>query len=174
MAILENIKTEVKNGKLLIEWDKDANSNLFKGMSKVAITIPVEEINSVKLAGSGSIVSEMTLQSDTFDATLSGSGTLDLRVETNSLSSGISGSGNTILSGSAKEYEVKVSGSGDVKAFELKAENVIASISGSAKIKVNANTSITARISGSGDVRYIGNATKIDSKVSGSGSVSKG
>lgn len=172
--ILKNIKTEVKNGKLLIEWDKDVNSNLFKGMSKVAITIPVEEINAVKLAGSGSIVGETTLQSDSFGTTLSGSGTLDLRVETNSLSSTISGSGKTVLSGTAHEFEVQISGSGDVRAFELKAEDVRASISGSAKIKVNANTSITARISGSGDVRYIGDATKIDSKVSGSGSVSKG
>ena len=99
---------------------------------------------------------------------------MDLDIETSSLSSSISGSGNTILSGSAKEYDVQVSGSGDVKAFELKADDVSASISGSAKIKVHANTSVTARISGSGDVRYIGSATKIDSKVSGSGSVSKG
>ena len=173
-SVLKNIKTEVKNGKLHIEWDKDVKSNIFKGMSSVNITIPVEEINSVRMAGSGSITSEATLQSPSFETTLSGSGTLDLRVETNSLSSTISGSGKTELSGSTKEYEVQISGSGDVKAFELKAEDVKASISGSAKIKVHANTSITARISGSGDVRYIGNATKIDSKVSGSGSVSKG
>ena len=172
--ILKNIKTEVKNGKLKIEWDKDVKSNLFKGMSNVVITIPVEEINAVKLAGSGSVVSETTLKSTAFETALSGSGTLELKVDTNSLSSQISGSGKVILSGSATEYEVQISGSGDVKAFDLKAENVKASISGSAKIKVNANNSITARIAGSGDVRYIGEATKIDSKVSGSGSVSRG
>ena len=158
----------------MIEWDKEVKGNMFKGMSKVAITVPVEQIDAVKLAGSGSIVSETTLQSSNFETTLSGSGTLELQVETKSLSSQISGSGKTVLSGSTGEYEVQISGSGDVKAFDLKAEDVKASISGSAKIKVNANTSITARISGSGDVRYIGNATKIDSKVSGSGSVSKG
>ena len=172
--ILENISTEVVNGKLKIEWDKRTNLNLFQGMSKVFITIPVEEIEALRLSGSGSIVSETTLKSDSFETTLSGSGTLDLDVETNSLTSGISGSGNTILSGSTGDYEVQISGSGDVKAYELKANDVNASISGSAKIKVYANTSITARISGSGDVRYMGPATKIDTKVSGSGSVSKG
>lgn len=173
-SVLKNIKTEVKNGKLHIEWDKDVKSNIFKGMSNVSITIPVEQINAVVLAGSGSVVSETTLQSDSFETTLSGSGSLDLRVETNTLSSTISGSGKTELTGSTQNYEVQISGSGDVKAFELKAEDVKASISGSAKVRVNANSSVTARISGSGDVRYIGNATKIDSKVSGSGSVSKG
>ncbi len=172
--ILENIETEVRNGKLHIEWDKEVNIKPFQSMSKVLITVPVEEINAVRLSGSGSIVSRTTLKSNSFETTLSGSGTLDLDIETSSLSSGISGSGNTILSGSAKEYEVQVSGSGDVKAFDLKTDDVTASISGSAKIRVHANTSVTARISGSGDVRYIGSATKIDSKVSGSGSVSKG
>ena len=173
-SILENIETEVRNGKLHIEWDKEVNINPFQSMSKVLITVPVEEISAVRLSGSGSIVSKTNLKSSSFETTLSGSGTLDLDIETSSLSSSISGSGNTILSGSAKEYDVQVSGSGDVKAFELKADDVSASISGSAKIKVHANTSVTARISGSGDVRYIGSATKIDSKVSGSGSVSKG
>lgn len=171
---LENITTEVVNGKLRIEWDKEVNINPFQSMSKVLITVPVEEIEAVRLSGSGSVVSETTLRSDSFETTLSGSGRLDLNVDTSSLTSGISGSGNTVLSGTAKEYEVQVSGSGDVRAFELKADDVTASISGSAKIKVFANNSLTARISGSGDVRYMGPATKIDSKVSGSGSVSKG
>ena len=90
------------------------------------------------------------------------------------MSSTISGSGKTILSGKTDTYEVQVSGSGDVKAYNLKAENVTVSISGSAKIRVHADTSITSRVSGSGNVYYTGNATKIDSKVSGSGSISKG
>ena len=171
--VLENITTEVRNGKLHIEWDKQAKMNPFQSMSKVSITIPVEEINAVRLSGSGSVISDTTLKSANFETTLSGSGTLDLDFETSSLSSVISGSGKTILSGRTKEYEVQVSGSGDVKAFELKADDVKASISGSAKIRVHANNSVTARISGSGNVRYIGSATKIDSKVSGSGSVQK-
>ncbi len=173
-SVLENITTEVVNGKLKIKWDKNVNLNPFQGMSKVLITIPVEEIDAVVLSGSGSVVSDKTLKSDTFDTTLSGSGTLDLSIETNSLTSSISGSGNTVLSGKTATYKVQVSGSGDVKAFGLKADDVTASISGSAKVKVYANTSITASISGSGDVRYMGPATKINSKVSGSGSVTKG
>lgn len=171
---LKNITTEVVDGKLRVEWDKEVNMNPFQSMSKVLITIPVEEIEAVRLSGSGSVVSETTLRSGSFETTLSGSGKLDLDVETDNLTSGISGSGYTVLSGTAKEYEVQVSGSGDVKAYELKADDVHASISGSAKIKVYANNSLTARISGSGGVRYMGPATKIDSKVSGSGSVSKG
>ena len=169
---IEHITTEVKNGALRIEWDKEVNTNLFK--SKVMITVPVESISAVKLSGSGSVVSKTTIKSESFDTTLSGSGTLDLSAESATMSSTISGSGKTILSGKTDAYEVQVSGSGDVKAYNLKAENVTVSISGSAKIRVHADTSITSRVSGSGNVYYTGNATKIDSKVSGSGSISKG
>ena len=173
-SILENITTEVENGKLRVEWDKSASTSLFRSMSKIKIIIPVEDINEVQLSGSGSVVRETKLRSENLKAKLSGSGTLDLQVETSSITSGISGSGNVILSGQTKEFEAHVSGSGDIKAYALTAEDVTASISGSAKVKVHANNSVTARISGSGNVRYMGSATKIDSKVSGSGSVSKG
>lgn len=172
-SILENITTEVVNGKLKIKWDKYVKLSPFQGMSKVLITIPVEEIDAVVLSGSGSVVSNKTLRSDTFDTTLSGSGSIELNIETSSLSSTISGSGNTVLSGKTGTFKVQISGSGDIKAYELKADDVTASISGSAKIKVYANTSVTASISGSGDVKYMGPAKKINSKVSGSGSVSK-
>ena len=169
---IKHINTEVKNGNLVIEWDKEVNMNLFH--SKVRITVPVESISAVKLSGSGSVKSNKALRSQSFETTLSGSGTLDLNVETASIRSAVSGSGNTVLSGSANSYEVQVSGSGDVRAYKLEAEDVTASISGSGKIRVHANTSITARISGSGKVYYMGDAKKIDSKVSGSGSISKG
>ncbi len=169
---IEHINTEVKNGKLIIEWDKDVKMNLFN--SKVRITVPVESIDAVKLSGSGSVKSNNTIRSESFESTLSGSGTLDLNVETSSMSSTVSGSGNTILSGQTSYYKVQVSGSGDIKAYNLKAEDVSINISGSAKIRVHANTSITSRISGSGSVYYMGDAKKIDSKVSGSGSISKG
>ena len=169
---IEHIKTEVKNGNLLIEWDKDVNMNLFH--SKVMITVPVESINAVKLSGSGSVTGKTAIRSDSFDTTLSGSGTLDLNVETSRMSSTISGSGKTILSGRTNSYEAQLSGSGDINAYNLKAEDVTVNISGSGKIRIHANTSITSRVSGSGNVYYTGNATKIDSKVSGSGSISKG
>ncbi len=169
---IEHINTEVKNGTLLIEWDKEVSTNLFK--SKVSITVPVESISAVKLSGSGSVVSKTTVKSESFATTLSGSGTLDLRAESASMSSTISGSGKTILSGKTNSYEVQLSGSGDVKAYNLKAEDVTVNISGSGKIRIHADTSITSRVSGSGNVYYTGNATKIDSKVSGSGSISKG
>ncbi len=171
---LKYIDTEVRDGRLKIEWTKRHNINPFYSFSKVYITIPVEDIDAVYLSGSGSVIGEKSLSANRFSAKLSGSGKIELDVVTEKINTAISGSGDIILRGKTKDLDVEVSGSGDVKAFGLEADFVAASISGSADVNVNAKEKIWARISGSGDVNYIGTPDKIDSKISGSGSVSKG
>ncbi len=170
---LKHISTEVVNGKLKIKWERRHNATPFYSWSNIRITIPVEDISAVGLSGSGSIVGKTKLRADSFAATMSGSGKVDLNIETNKLKSVISGSGDALLRGTATDFVAEVSGSGDIKAYKLKADTVTAVISGSADIEVHADVAIKARISGSGDVEYIGNAKKIDSKVSGSGSIKR-
>lgn len=171
--LLEHIKTEVKDGKLAIKVEK--GYQLKPSLRKsIVVNIPVEQISAVALSGSGDITSETMLKSDTFKASISGSGDIKLSIEASSVNTAIAGSGDIKLSGKTTDLNISVSGSGDVHAYELKAENVKASVSGSADILVTSNNSITARVSGSGDIRYKGNATKINSKTSGSGSISRG
>ena len=86
----------------------------------------------------------------------------------------LSGSGDINLSGRTTDFTVSVSGSGDIKAYDLEADFVRATVSGSADIRVTANQSIDARVSGSGDIHYRGNPKKIKSKASGSGDITKG
>jgi translation initiation factor IF-1 len=170
---LKHIDSEVVNGKLRIEWAKRSNLNPFFSFSKIIITIPVENIHTASLSGSGSISGNTTLTTERFATNLSGSGEIDLSVNTNSLNSRISGSGDIILHGQAENHNTEISGSGKIRAYDLETDVVVATISGSANVNVKANKEIQARISGSGDVNYIGSPDKIDSKVSGSGSITK-
>ena len=174
--LLEYIKTEVKDDKLIIKvkngvslkpssWGKNGG---------IYVTVPVEEVEEVSLSGSGDVVSSTVLKSDNFRTRISGSGDISLDVEAETVEASLSGSGDINLSGNAGNFEVRVSGSGDVKAYELNADNVEATISGSADVKVTANEMLYARVSGSGDIHYRGNPKKIDSKASGSGEISKG
>lgn len=171
--LLEYIKTEVKNGKLTIKVKKGYNLQSSNWKGGILVTVPVESINSVSLSGSGDIVGKDVLRADEFSATMSGSGDIDLTVEADILKTNISGSGDIDLSGKARNFKVTVSGSGDVEAFDLAADHVNANVSGSANIKVTANESIIARVSGSGDILYKGNPEKVDSKASGSGDINK-
>ena len=171
--LLEYIETEVKNSKLAIKVKKGINLSPSIWKKGVLITLPVESINAITLSGSGDIIGKKEIKSRDFVSSVSGSGDISLTVEAESISTTVSGSGNISLSGQTKQLAIQVSGSGDVKAFELKAEDVTVSVSGSADVQVTATKSLTARISGSGDINYKGNPEKLDTKSSGSGSVSK-
>ena len=172
--LLEYIVTEVKNGKLTLKVKKGFNLKPSSWNNGIHITVPIESIDAVRLSGSGDIVGNKTIKTDKFETALSGSGDITLEIESNSVAVSMSGSGDIKLSGSTKTFEVGISGSGDINAYNLQADNVDASVSGSADINVTANKMIKARVSGSGDISYRGNPEKVDTKSSGSGDISKG
>ena len=134
--LLEHISVSVKNGVLVIKV-KD-NINLSTSWNKsITATVPIEEIEGVKLSGSGDISSAMTLKAASFEAVISGSGDIDLSVDTQALKAQVSGSGDIDLSGMAKDVSIKVSGSGDVNAYNLQAVNATVVVSGSADVKLS-------------------------------------
>jgi len=172
--LLEYIITEVKNGKLVIKTEKGVNLKPSDWKSGIYVTVPVESVHGVSLSGSGDLVGKTTLKADHFSTAMSGSGDVTLTIEADEVDAALSGSGDINLSGRATDFTVSVSGSGDIRAYELEADFVTATVSGSADIKVTANESIDARVSGSGDIQYRGNPNKIKSKASGSGDITKG
>lgn len=171
--LLEYLKTEVKDGKLVVKPKSGYNLQSSWKSGGILVTIPVEDLRAISLSGSGDINGKKPLKSDYFEATMSGSGDINLDIESDELKVTLSGSGDIKLQGSAGNLEIRVSGSGDVNTYELEARNVNAVVSGSADLKVTAKESIKARVSGSGDIHYRGNPEKIDTKSSGSGDITK-
>ena len=171
--LLEYLITEVRNDKLVIKPKKGYYLSPSSWKSGgIEVTVPVKEIREVSLSGSGDIVGKTALNADIFTASMSGSGDITLDIDANDLDVSLSGSGDINLEGSANDLDISISGSGDVKAYELKAKNVTANVSGSADIKVTATESLNAKVSGSGDIYYKGNP-KVQSKTSGSGDITK-
>ena len=170
--ILSAIIVEVEENTLKIYTKKNTNIRSSIG-KKVEVTIPFEKISELTLSGSGNIKSKDIIKNDSFLAKLSGSGNFSLAVDSNSFELNLSGSGNVNLKGNADNFTTKLSGSGDIDASALKSKNVVVNVSGSGNSKVNCNESLTARVSGSGDIKYTGNPEKRDVKVSGSGNISK-
>ncbi len=167
--LMEHIVTKVEGGKLVVKVEDGVN---IKPSKTIVVTIPYESINSVSLAGSGDIENSGTIKSDHFDVSIAGSGDIDLNISSNSVESSISGSGDIELSGSTKDLITKVTGSGDFDGSDLDSTNVTAKITGSGSANVVCNGELKVRITGSGDVKYSGNPTNKDTKVTGSGSVS--
>lgn len=170
--LLEYIKTEVKDDRLVIKIKKGVNLKPSNWNSGIYITVPVESIDMVTLSGSGDVIGETKIKTDNFKTKISGSGDISLAVDANTVEARLSGSGDINLSGNTNDLDVRVSGSGDIKAYDLIAEFVTAQITGSADIKITANQMLKAKVTGSGDISYKGNPKKIDTKTTGSGDIS--
>lgn len=171
--LLDHIITEVKDGKLVIKVEKGMNLKPSTWKNGILITVPVESIDAISLSGSGDIVGKTTISADDFKTSMSGSGDITLDLDTRSIDASMSGSGDIELRGTTTDFMATISGSGDIKAYGLEAENVDATVSGSADIRVTANKRLKARVSGSGDIHYRGNPEKVDTKTSGSGDITK-
>ncbi|OXA81726.1 Putative auto-transporter adhesin, head GIN domain [Flavobacterium aquidurense] len=170
--ILDLIVVEVEDNTLKIQVKKNTNIHSSMG-KKVHLTVPFEKISELNLSGSGDIQSKDAIKTDKFLARLSGSGNFNLALNAAALELNLSGSGNVRLKGSADSFTTKLSGSGNIDAGELKSKIVDVNVSGSGDSKVNCSENLTARVSGSGDIKYTGNPEKRDVKVSGSGNISK-
>lgn len=171
--LLSKIKVEVEGNELKVYVDKGVQLRTSMG-KKIEVTVPFEKISAVTLSGSGDVKSKNKINSDSFSAKLSGSGNFDLDVDSKNFDLALSGSGDIVLKGKANSFTSKISGSGNVNASNLKSQTVDVTVSGSGNSVVTCETSITGRVSGSGNIKYLGNPEKRDVKVSGSGKIYKG
>jgi len=171
--LLPYIETNVENGKLEI---RTKNHVSLKSKSKIVVFVSMTKINTLQLNGSGNIDGNGAFTSDgQTKLMLSGSGNIYLtRGSYDNLALAISGSGNMVIKdGTADNISVEVSGSGNADCSAVTANHADVKISGSGNARVNVNKSMTATISGSGNVYYKGNATDISTKSVGSGKAIK-
>lgn len=169
--IMEYIEVEVKGNKLEIGLKDGTNYSTRKG---IKVTVNVESINGLSMAGSGDITSKMKLKSRNMDISVAGSGDITAEVESENLQVNIAGSGDVKLNGRAEYLDANVAGSGDIDALNLKANNVDASIAGSGDVSVYCTGGeLKASIVGSGDLRYKGTTSSVKKSVMGSGDITK-
>jgi hypothetical protein len=165
--LLDNIRTEVKNGVLHIYNEGSISTN--KGM-KAYIT--VRELNKVDISGGVKVTGKSTFKSNTFDLDMSGGSKVTLALNTKKLRADMSGASKVELSGQADELVMSMSGSSSVMAAELQANNVRVEASGASKVRVFAKESLYVNASGASKVEYNGNPS-VKSDVSGASKISK-
>lgn len=169
--LMEYIETEIEDGDLNIKIKKGYSVNPSEG--KIVVTVPVTEISSLSLAGSGDIESTTVLNADNFKISVAGSGNLKAGIKAEVVKTSLAGSGNIDIKGSAGEMKLSVAGSGNFNGTDMKVTHVTASIAGSGNAKVHCDGSIKARIAGSGNLKYSGNPEIEDTKTIGSGKIIK-
>ncbi|MCL2368706.1 MAG: DUF2807 domain-containing protein [Oscillospiraceae bacterium] len=135
--------------------------------------VGVADLTAVNLAGSGSIRNEGVLHTDTFEASITGSGDMGLDLEvTGDLDTTVGGSGRMVLRGTADHVNVTVSGSGTADLRGVPVQNASARVSGSGEARLYVTETLDATVSGSGDIFYHGNPQTVTQRITGSGSIS--
>jgi len=170
--LLPYIITEVKGNELVI---KTKNFTSINSRHKMTVYATVTRVNSLHLSGSGSITGEGNFSNDgKTDIRISGSGHVRMSFsQAGSLYVAISGSGNIKLDGSASTVDASISGSGNADCTGVVCTDASARISGSGNVRIFANRSINASLTGSGNVYYSGPATDVRQRTSGSGKIIK-
>jgi Putative auto-transporter adhesin, head GIN domain len=84
-----------------------------------------------------------------------------------------SGSSNIRLSGKATKAEFNCSGSGNLQSPDLIIDYCEVSISGSGNADLTVEKELSGSLSGSGNIRYKGNAEITEKSISGIGKIKK-
>jgi hypothetical protein len=172
-STLDEIVSEVKDGKLIIRFpNKDFFWKTFQP-GEITIHITVPEINGLGISGSGDIIAEDEIKTKSMEMAVSGSGNIKLsELNAERVKVAISGSGDIIVAGktAAQDLSVTISGSGNFKGLGYSSDDVSVKIAGSGNVGIEANKNLYVRLAGSGNVTYKGKPM-IDQSIAGSGSV---
>lgn len=146
---LENISTEVRDGRLIIDSKKGWLWN--HGEVNLQITVPVLR-----------------------EATISGAGNLGIEdVRGDALELAVNGAGNIVAVGEIQSLTVHINGAGDADLAGLRARNARVVVNGTGNITVNAADALSADVNGVGSVRHVGKPGALQTRVNGVGRVTQ-
>lgn len=166
--LLPVIETFVKNGKLIIRFNKEIEVRKY---TKLYVVVPVEELKKISLTGSGSVKNQQLIDWDEVSLSVTGSGDIRLKVQMNYIKASVTGSGEIYLTGKADATKLNVTGSGEIDAKNLKTLKSEILLTGSGDIYVDVSDSLKAKVLGSGDLYYYTEPEYIKVNSLGSGDV---
>lgn len=168
---IKEIETVVEQGTLKIRYKNRVNIS-GRNWGRVAAYVTAKRIDALSQSGSGSVTVNGKLTGNELNASVSGSGRIAFTSEVANYNGSISGSGRISANGGAKKSNVSISGSGRFDGEDFKSQSANLQISGSGSIQIHVDDQLDASVSGSGRIRYSGNA-KTNFRKLGSGSLQK-
>ena len=168
--IIDNIKTEVRNGTLHIYMKKTGwfNRNVNKTRKAYVTLKELVELN----ASSGSDVeSENTLEGESLKISASSGSDVKLEVRYKNLSLDTSSGSDAELRGKVKNLELSASSGSDINASDLESVKCRASASSGSDISLTVTEELQADASSGSDIVYHGNPQMRDIDESSGGDV---
>jgi hypothetical protein len=165
--LLKHIKTEVRDGELVISSD----ANISSTTAKIIVSMPV--IEGIESTSGSTVKGKNIIKSDNLELSSSSGSTMEVNVDVKSLSCDASSSGDIKVSGKAEKLETDVSSGSNIDAKDLVARIITSDASSGATSTVNPTESLTAEASSGGEINYVNTPSNLNKKISSGGSISE-
>ena len=170
--IIDNIKTEVKDGVLHI-YMKKTNWFNWGGNKTRKAYVRVKELNSIRASSGSDVQSDNTLEGESLEVKASSGSDVQLDIVYKNFSIDASSGSDAKISGKVKKLEAEASSGSDIKAHELESQICKVRASSGSDISVNVTDELYARASSGADIKYYGNPKVRDTDESSGGDVRK-
>lgn len=169
--IIENFKTEVKDGTLHIYIKQNDWFNWGSGNKTRKAYVTLSELTKLKASSGSDVYSENTLKGDKLEVSVSSGADVKLDVFYKNLSVDTSSGSDAKIIGKVKYLEVEASSGSDIKATDLESKICHARASSGSDISVNVSDELYAKASSGADIKYYGNPQTRDTDESSGGDV---
>ncbi len=166
-----DIKTEVKDNVLYIS----ASGKPWKHWRgrEMRVYVSFKNLDNIEATGACSVFINGTLNVNSLRARLAGASTMEGNIKAGTISFELSGASVAKVTGDAENIKIAASGASDVKSYDLKAQNCVASLSGASDVRLSISNSVVVSASGASTLYFDGSPEKRIIKTSGASSVSQ-
>lgn len=163
--IIEEVRTNVRNGVLSIDLEPGSYSNY---TLDVDITLP--EVDFIDLSNSATLIAGPFTGLNDLEVKLSNSADLELNGfdGLGEFRLDLGNSSDADLKGSANLLDLTVNNSSDLNAFDLSARDIRVDAGNSTELRVTVTESLTGSIGNSAELRYRGDPAEVDVEVGNS------
>ncbi|WP_196890579.1 head GIN domain-containing protein [Aureivirga marina] len=164
--IMDNLKTEVKNGRLKIYFEENV-----KKVKAKNVYLSAPEVMEVKVSSGAGFKTENTLKSENLKLDSSSGGNLDLTVNAGNVSCDSSSGSIINVRGEAENLKTDASSGSVIQCKELEAKNCKSDVSSGANTYVNVTNSFKGNASSGGFIKCKGNPEFKEKHTSSGGSI---
>jgi len=160
------ILTEVEDGTLHIYTDK----NIWSAKAR-KVYLTARSITEISATSGADVRSENTIIAEDFKIRATSGSDVRLQLKVDNLTCNTTSGADARLKGKATSFNAKSTSGSEIKAQDLETETCSAKVTSGANISLNVTGSLNANASSGGDIRYVGNPTKVQENSSSSGSI---
>lgn len=164
--LLPFVETTVSGSELSIASESCVNAS-----APITIELFAAVYQKIENTGTGSVTGATMITSDSFEIENTGTGEVVLSLKCKEISITNKGTGSIRVKGETDELRIDNRGTGSIAAMELRSNNATVDSRGTGDVDLQAHSGLDIKLSGTGDVSYMGNPQNLTLKNSGTGEI---